>query len=368
MLRYSPNQVLDTLDEDKVLDASLYAHYGQSLRRAIDSVFTQSAGGLPDRLRANAARFAAYKAAYVQRTLRAVAEDGSIEDKEQAMRAALRTFDRYTDAERNTAAARARTAKQFEHFLDPDNMRLFPCLRWLPSRSAAPRAEHTAFYNRIWRKDDPFWNSHQPGTEWNCKCDLEETDEPATEGNDTLQMPSVPRGLEGNPALSGEIFTDRAPYIRHMQRQAYEVEGAARGMSLQYWRTNTEFKEQLTSQKATCTVNGKRHEVSFAKNQIDEALHSYLDNSAYVLKNECMHRLPEILEDATFIGWKEVERTHNKPKSKAAKFKSHAERFEYYQTQLPDGTDLFIHIGLMENGARRFYTVTMDLDREGLRK
>lgn len=359
MLRYSPNQVIDTLDEDKVLDASLYAHYGQSLRRAIDSVFTQSAGGLPDRLRANAARFTAYKAAYVQRTLRAVAEDGSIQDKEQAMRAVLRTFDRYTDAERNTTAARARTAKQFEHFLDPDNMRLFPCLRWLPSRSANPRAEHTAFYNRIWRKDDPFWNSHQPGTEWNCKCDLEETDEPATEGNDTLQMPSVPRGLEGNPALSGEIFTDRAPYIRHMQRQAYEVEGAARGMSLQYWRTNTEFKEQLTSQKATCTVNGKRHEVSFAKNQIDEALNAGLGNPDYILKNESLHRLPELIRQAEYIGWKEVDRTHNSNNSRAKRFKKHCVKFDYFRTTIANGSELYIHIGEMADGSYKFYTTTL---------
>ncbi len=28
--------------------------------------------------------------------------------------------------------------------------------------------------------DDPFWNRHHPGDRWNCKCSLEQTDDPAT--------------------------------------------------------------------------------------------------------------------------------------------------------------------------------------------
>lgn len=125
----------------------------------------------------------------------------------------LRTFNRYQDVERSTATARARTAKQFEEFLQPDNVRLFPNLKWLPSRSANPRQTHTAFYNRVWAKDDPFWNTNAPGTEWNCKCDVEETDEPLTD-NSALPQPTVPLGLEGNPARTGEVFTDNASYIR----------------------------------------------------------------------------------------------------------------------------------------------------------
>lgn len=274
------------------------------------------------------------------------------------MRAALRTFDIYQDAEYNTATARARTAKQFEQFMQKDNIELFPCLRWIPSRSANPRAEHMAFYNRIWRKDDPFWNNNQPGTEWNCKCDIEETDELPTDNND-LPTTVIPKGLEGNPAQTGEIFTDQAPYIRHMQRKAYEVDGAAKGLSLRYWRYNTEFKKQLTSQKTTCTINGTRYDVSFAKNQIDEALHAGLGNPDYILKNESIHRLPELIRKAEYIGWKDVEMTHNTSKSKAKKIKSKAKKFEYFQSALPNGTMLYIHICTMNDNSRRFYTVTL---------
>lgn len=148
----------------------------------------------------------------MQRSLQDIMADDSIENKSAAARATLRAFDRFQDAEYNTAVARSRTAKQFETFMDPDNVRLFPNLRWLASRSANPRAVHQAFYDRVWRKDDPFWSSHAPGTEWNCKCDVEETDDPVTENTD-FEMPKAPRGLEGNPAQTGEVFTDNASYI-----------------------------------------------------------------------------------------------------------------------------------------------------------
>lgn len=108
---------------------------------------------------------------------------------------------------------RARTAKQFEEFMKPNNMRLFPNLKWLPSRSADPRQSHTAFYNRVWAKDDPFWPTNAPGNEWNCKCDVEETDEPLTD-NSAVPETVIPIGLEGNPAQTGEIFTDKTNYIR----------------------------------------------------------------------------------------------------------------------------------------------------------
>ncbi|MBQ0111690.1 MAG: hypothetical protein KBT03_01030 [Bacteroidales bacterium] len=66
----------------------------------------------------------------------------------------------------------------------------------------------------MWAKDDPFWTANQPGSLWNCKCDWQETDEPVTDGNPSNKR-IVNQGLEGNPAITGEIFTDNASYIRY---------------------------------------------------------------------------------------------------------------------------------------------------------
>ena len=74
------------------------------------------------------------------------------------------------------------------------------------------REEHIPFYNRIWRKDDPFWSRHQPGNCYGCKCDWVETYEEPTEGNPKIGN-SAAKGLNSNPGLQGEIFTADHSYM-----------------------------------------------------------------------------------------------------------------------------------------------------------
>lgn len=182
---------------------------------------------------ANVSRFAAYKAYHATEELRrlAVEEQGDM----AILRATLHKYNRYQAAEYNTAVARARTGKQWLSFNDPDNARLFPYIEWLPSRSATPREAHRIFWNCRWPKNDPFWKENQPGTLWNCKCDWQETDEePDPQKNKTAldkaeEMKQIAAeahkpnplclpGLDLNPATSGQIFTDSAPYIKNAPR------------------------------------------------------------------------------------------------------------------------------------------------------
>lgn len=125
----------------------------------------------------------------------------------------MRRYNTWQASEYNTAVARARTAEQWQRFSSDKNVRLFPNIRWLPSLSANPREAHRRFWNRVWPKDDPFWNENTPGTLWNCKCDWEQTNKPATDGNPTTQI--VQKGLSGNPAKTGEIFTSTPPEPGH---------------------------------------------------------------------------------------------------------------------------------------------------------
>ena len=194
---------------DKPISPELYQRYADNFRRAVDAVPIDDTD-LSAQWHANVSRFAAYKAYHATEELRRIAEE---EDGDMAfLRATLHKYNRYQAAEYNTAVARARTGKQWQQFDEPDNRRLFPCIKWLPSRSATPREEHMPFYNRVWPKDDPFWTYNQPGTLWNCKCDWEQTDEEPTDGNPDRRI--VKPGLDQNPATSGQIFTDSAPYIR----------------------------------------------------------------------------------------------------------------------------------------------------------
>ena len=204
---------------------------------------------LEAQLQANVTRFAAYKAWHLTEQLKKQREKWDNDDDFQKVaKAVLNTFNRYQAAEYNTATARARTAKQWTDFnADPIANELYPNLRWLPSRSASPREEHMVFYNRVWAKTDPFWSVNQPGNLWNCKCDWEETDDPVTEGNPTGAHHA--RGLEGNPAETGEIFGENCTYFKQAKENKEYIEN--------YARKHTEIWDVLK------TDNGKVMESSF---------------------------------------------------------------------------------------------------------
>ena len=209
-------KVLDDLKNGTVkeIDTDLYEAYGNGLRKAVDTVLGESEYGdeyfdMQMQMRANVSRFAAYKAYHATQELKDV-DPANIDKKGKLI---LNKYNRWQAAEYNTAVARTRTAKQYHDFTsDPISNELYPNIKWLPSRSASPREAHRVFWNCVWAKNDPFWNSNTPGSLWNCKCDWEETDEPVTNGNPNGKVSA--KGLEGNPAVTGEIFTKDCPYVK----------------------------------------------------------------------------------------------------------------------------------------------------------
>lgn len=116
--------------------------------------------------------------------------------------------------EYDTAVIRAHNAADWRQFIrDKDIM---PNLRWMPTTSPAPEGLHREF----WQKkltlpvEHPFWEKHHPGDRWNCKCSLQQTDEPPTPeliGSFDNEKPQ--RGLENNPGHDGHIFNDTHPYF-----------------------------------------------------------------------------------------------------------------------------------------------------------
>lgn len=196
------------------------------MRRSVDRVFADSRDSdLADSLRANVSRFAAYKADYVKTTIENILNDTSIpaKDKQAYIDANMNAFSAYQATEETTATSRSRTAKQWKEFNDPQRLRLFPNLRWLRTRSVIPREVHLKFHDHVWSKDDDFWKTNTPGTEWNCKCDVEETDDPVTDKSEIeeyIKKIEVPPALKGNPAVTGQVFTDEASYIAKARKDA----------------------------------------------------------------------------------------------------------------------------------------------------
>ena len=305
------------------------------------------------------ARFSAHKASYVHRVIENELNspaDGSDVSPQQKAAARLRMFDQFQRTERNTAIARARTAVQFERFNQPDELRLFPNLRWLPSRSAEPRPTHMQFYNRVWAKDDPFWNSNCPGTEWNCKCDLEQTNDPPTE-NANIHTPAPPLGLEGNPYHTHQLFTDRVSYIRHNAKLmgAERAERLAQGVARSALQKNAK-NSPLLGKTAKATINGLEQEISIKDWGIKETAFSMFGKTEFWLKNELLSLFEAYIAKAQYIGSKDVDLSHNTNK-KRLRIKRSMSKFHYLKTNI-NGTSFLFHVAEHKNGTMCLYSIT----------
>lgn len=116
--------------------------------------------------------------------------------------------------EYDTALIRAHNAADWQQFIrDADVM---PNLRWMPTTSPTPESSHRAFWERklTLPVSDPFWNEHHPGDRWNCKCSLEQTDDPATPELKAEFAAEAPQpGLTNNPGKDGHTFSQDHPYL-----------------------------------------------------------------------------------------------------------------------------------------------------------
>ena len=349
----------------------LYRAYCENLRKGVSGVLGRDSYGdrysdMCDQFEANVARFAAYKAFHATQQLeRQLADregvERSPEEFDRMARAVLNTFNRYQAAEYNTAVARARTAKQWADFSQGDNMFLFPNIRWLPSRSANPREQHIPFYNRVWAKNDPFWNSNQPGNLWNCKCDWEETDDPVTGDNPEGIRPA--RGLEGNPAETGQIFTENSTYFAKAgqnRKQRDEVEKqcevTARDLIKDSARQNP-----LLSRTYPCEIDGATQDVHFADWGISETAQSMFGKKRmYWLKNEVLNAPEAYFKKATYVGDAEVDLSHNTNR-KTLRLKRKFRKYYYCRTTLADGQAAYLNIVLHDDGNYYLYTISKEI-------
>jgi hypothetical protein len=203
------------------LHPELYELYKNNYHKAVRSVF-----GQPEydskyfehamKFELNTARFAAYKSHYATQVL--VGSHNAMPVKfEFNSNKILKQFARWQATEYNTAVSRCRTAKQFIQF--QDEAHLYPNLEWLATRSADPRELHLSFVGTVLPIDDPFWEENQPGNLYNCKCDWKTTDAAVT-GSPAKAVKPHP-GLDGNPAKTGQIFTDKHPNFKKANDKSF---------------------------------------------------------------------------------------------------------------------------------------------------
>lgn len=214
------------------IEVNLFGEIWATLNRAAREGFGQSKAADPDEdfraaiLHGNAV-FSAFKVHRLQNDMARLLLDsnGRLKPFEQWQREVLPIASHQCGAwlrtEYDTAVLRAHLAadwRQFEREKD-----VLPNLRWVPSTSIHPGADHRIFWNTVRPIDDPFWDEHRPGDRWNCKCGLTSTDDPVTPVPESDPKDKPQPGLENNPGKDGKLFSDKHPYIAHAYPGAEEA-------------------------------------------------------------------------------------------------------------------------------------------------
>ena len=205
----------------KDIDPDLFGHTFETLDKGLRDTFGEPAWGTPDRdfleyASRNVAIFSGFKTLQQQKELHNLLFDknGNMKSFDQFRKDTANVLDKYNQnwlrTEYNTLVARARFASDWKRF--EKNKDLYPNLKWLPSSSIEKRDSHKLFYNRVWPIDDPFWNTNYPGNLWNCKCGIKSTSEGAAPAKKHDHSKPSP-GLDKNPGKTGEMFTEKHPYI-----------------------------------------------------------------------------------------------------------------------------------------------------------
>ena len=360
------NEIISSIGGDNKINQTLLSGYYDNFNKAVDRVFS-SPSDLSTRLKSSVARFSAYKANKVTSLLNDVRNKYKKDSEYKTVaKAILNTYNRYQATEYNTCVARSRTAKQWENFMKPENIKALPNIRWVPSRSAKPREAHIPFYNRVWAKNDPFWDDNQPGSLWNCKCDWQETFEPVT---DNPQFKSTAQqGLKLNPAKSGEIFSSDATYFR--VRNKAQVE---KNCQLSFAKiTEKTAKKSLLDTTAQCTIKEENKEVSkdviFTSKGIKHCSGDMLNKIDFWLKSVILPNIDKYIKTAKYIGKKKSDITHNTKKD-TVKLKENTDYFYYFEIALPNGKKCYLHLGhykdnLKENGGKMYlYSISSNLPK-----
>jgi hypothetical protein len=349
-IRQLEKQVIaDLKNGNTTIHKDLYKAYADNFRKGIAGVMESNNYGdkyfdLQQQLQANVSRFAAYKAYHATQNIQQQLADRngvvrSDKDYQKFAKVVFDTYNRYQVAEYNTAVARSRTAKQWADFTDdPMGNELYPNLKWLPSRSADPREEHMAFYGLVLPKDDPFWSDNQPGNLWNCKCDWEETDEPAAGVSPRTKISAT--GLEGNPAETGEIFTDRASYFNVKDRNGIEKNTYTTGRN----STLTEIVNKFKDISIEKNVGDGTIQVGFNRKGFEHLQHDYFPNKW--LRDEYLRNINKLVEKSEFT--KSVDYKGNNPM---------IDKFYYFKTQL-NGNEYYLNVRKLKDGKSFLYAIT----------
>ena len=212
------------------LSEKLWRYYYKHLSKAVEVGYSpnieQANPDLVSSLKHNIATFSAFKeTSFKQQIEQALTKNGRVlpwsEFKKEAEKLDTLYNKRWLQTEYNQTVANALSAQKYEEYIA--NKRVYPNLTYHAVHDERTRETHRAWDGLTLPVEHSFWQTHLPPNDWGCRCYVEPTATPVTEGVRTEEVP-IKEDFANNPALSGEIFPI-IPYAKGMSEKVVkEVE------------------------------------------------------------------------------------------------------------------------------------------------
>ena len=212
--------------QSKELWQYYYKHLNKALAEGYNPTIEETNTELVTSLKHNLARFSAFKeTSFKQQIEASLTKDGKVlswqEFKAEANKLNIEYNRRWLQVEYNQTVANALSAQKYEEYIA--NKRIYPNLTYHAVHDERTRETHRAWDGLTLPVEHSFWKTHLPPNDWGCRCYVEPTANPVTEGVRTEDIP-IKEAFANNPALSGEIFPI-IPYAKGMSEKAVkEVE------------------------------------------------------------------------------------------------------------------------------------------------
>jgi hypothetical protein len=153
----------------------------------------------------------------------------------------------------------------------------------------------------------PFWLQQYPGSLWNCKCGITNTDEPengVSKGIDKYDIPTPPAGLEGNPAFTGKIYSNNNAYEQNPYPGADDA--VTKLMALPEF-TEAAFKLKLWVEKVISEA--KARNVNTVVGSVDKKTKKFLkahkitvsDDGIFLSDNKVIHMRRDVKKHAPLV-------------------------------------------------------------------
>ena len=160
---------------------------------------------------------------------------------------------------------------------------------------------------------------------------------------------------DGNPAKTGQIFTDESSYIKKApERTELSCRKTSRNETAKQGRTMNR------NRRITFSIDGVEHEFDFSKfrqngTKVDVCHHftsSMIGNDSYWLKNEILLNPQHYFDKARLVASSEIDE-HNTGAA-TIELKNATDKFFYLETLLGNGGKIILHVGRYKSSQKLY--------------